>query len=244
MTSVERRRLAILPTPLQRLPALERASARAALLQARRPRRLRRGRQQGPRRWSSCSASARGNADTLITPVRRVQLHRGGGAGRPVSAAWTARSWCRLRPAGATVPLELAGPQRRPVTFTGADRHDLDAWSASTRTSCGATGAAPTRYRAGGATAGRRPRLRARGAELAGQLADLRRGRPRSCCPTGSGRVPRRLPRRRGRDRRDLADVRRVGEPAGRPHDADGSTPRELRRVLRRAGTRAPATCT
>jgi len=190
MTSVERRRLAILPTPLQRLPALS-ASLGCGPLYCKRDDLVGFGVAGNKARSLEflLGDALAGNADTLIT------------AGAPgsnfIAAAALAARVCGLDceilvagsvPPGPTVPLELAARSGARLTFTGADRHDLDRLVGEHADKLRADGRNPYPVPRGGATAVGALGFAHAATELAAQLADqMAAGDALIVLPTGSG---------------------------------------------------------
>ncbi|SNS71239.1 D-cysteine desulfhydrase [Asanoa hainanensis] len=175
-----RRRLAVLPTPLHRLPALERKLGTGPL-------HLKRddltgfgvaGNKARPLEFLLGDALARG-ADTLVT------------AGAPssnfIAAAALAARVCGLRcdilVAGAPTPVELASRSGARLLFTGADRDDLDRLVDEHAAKLRAEGRDPYPVPRGGATPVGALGFAAAAEELADQLA----GDATVLIPTGSG---------------------------------------------------------
>src|SRR6185436_18122908 len=216
---------------------------RAAVLQARRPGRVRRGRQQGPvagvpaRR---CARRRRRHADHCR--CAGFQLHRRRCAGRPRVRVGLRDPGRRLRPPGADGAARTGGPQRRPPDVHRRRPARPRSPGRRARGQAARPRAQPLPRAARRRHGGRRPRLRPRG-DRTGRAAgrpDGRRGRPHRPAERIRG-LARRLPRRAGRDRRDLADLWHLGEPSGRPHARRGSrTRRGLRRAVGRSGTHRP----
>jgi D-cysteine desulfhydrase len=186
---VERRPLAILPTPLQRLPALE-ARLGGGPLYCKRDDLVGfgvAGNKARPLEFLLGDALA-GGADTLIT------------AGAPgsnfIAAAALAARVCGLDceilvagsvPPAPTVPLELASRSGALLTFTGAARHDLDRQVGEHADTLRAHGRNPYPVPRGGATAVGALGFAHAAAELADQLGDPLAGEALIVLPTGSG---------------------------------------------------------
>jgi D-cysteine desulfhydrase len=190
MSSVERRPLAILPTPLQRLPALS-ARLGAGPLYCKRDDLSGFGVAGNKARSLEflLADALAGGADTLIT------------AGAPgsnfIAAAALAARVCGLDceilvagsvPPAPTVPLELAARSGARLTFTGADRHDLDRLVGEHADKLRAHGRSPYPVPRGGATAVGALGFAHAAAELAAQLADQMAAEDALIVlPTGSG---------------------------------------------------------
>jgi 1-aminocyclopropane-1-carboxylate deaminase/D-cysteine desulfhydrase-like pyridoxal-dependent ACC family enzyme len=190
--TLARRRLAILPTPLQRLPALEARLGRGPLY-------FKRddlvgfgvaGNKARPLEFLLGDALA-GAADTLVT------------AGAPgsnfIGAAALAARVCGLEceiliagpapPARSTLPvtLELARRSGAALNFTGADRDDLDHLVGKHVSKLRADGRTPYPVPRGGATPVGALGFASAARELADQLAAAGLNDPVVVLPTGSG---------------------------------------------------------
>jgi len=187
--SVERRTLAILPTPLQRLPALE-ARLGGGPLYCKRDDLVGFGVAGNKARSLEflLGDALAGAADTLVT------------AGAPgsnfIAAAALAARVCGLDceilvagsvPPAPTVPLDLAARSGARLTFTGAERHDLDRLVGEHAHKLRAHGHSPYPVPRGGATAVGALGFAHAAAELADQLANPFPGDAVVVLPTGSG---------------------------------------------------------